>query len=182
MAKEWANKDKCHPSNGVLEPRVQMPMAKEIVRTVPGGAASQATPVRLVHYTGQTGADLSRQGSVFRAREEAWFGSGGRGFGGWFAGGQLARRSPPHAQYEGGRSRSFEMEMRNGPWSSFRGFRPPLAREGWFPCSGYCGGVRGDSFDRRDAMICANPTLEQMVRHWFYSFGTNPSAKSREHF
>jgi hypothetical protein len=25
MAKEWANKNKYHPSNGVLEPRVQMP-------------------------------------------------------------------------------------------------------------------------------------------------------------
>jgi hypothetical protein len=28
MAKEWANKDKYHPSNGVLEPRMQMPRAK----------------------------------------------------------------------------------------------------------------------------------------------------------
>jgi hypothetical protein len=27
MAKKWANKDKYHPSNGVLEPRVQMPRA-----------------------------------------------------------------------------------------------------------------------------------------------------------
>jgi hypothetical protein len=35
MAKEWANKDKYHPPNGVLEPRVQMPRAKAIVRTVP---------------------------------------------------------------------------------------------------------------------------------------------------
>jgi hypothetical protein len=35
MAKEWANKDKYHPSNGVLEPRVQMPGAKASVRTVP---------------------------------------------------------------------------------------------------------------------------------------------------
>jgi hypothetical protein len=34
MAEEWANKDKYHPSNGVLEPHVQMPRAKEIVRTV----------------------------------------------------------------------------------------------------------------------------------------------------
>jgi hypothetical protein len=34
MAKEWANKDKYHPSNGVLEPRVQMHRAKAIVRTV----------------------------------------------------------------------------------------------------------------------------------------------------
>jgi hypothetical protein len=25
---------------------------------------------------------------------------------------------------------------------------------------------------------CANPTFEQMARHWFYSFGTNPSAES----
>jgi hypothetical protein len=56
MAKEWANKDKYHPSNGVLEPRVQMPRAKASVRTVPawgerkavGGAASRATPVRPV--------------------------------------------------------------------------------------------------------------------------------------
>jgi hypothetical protein len=24
---------------------------------------------------------------------------------------------------------------------------------------------------------CANPTLEKMARHWFYSFGTNPSAE-----
>jgi hypothetical protein len=33
MAKEWANKDKYHPSDGVLEPRVQMPRAKVSVRT-----------------------------------------------------------------------------------------------------------------------------------------------------
>jgi hypothetical protein len=34
MAKEWANKDRYRPSNGVLEPRMQMPRAKAIVRTV----------------------------------------------------------------------------------------------------------------------------------------------------
>jgi hypothetical protein len=34
MTKEWANKDKYHPSDGVLEPRVQMPRAKVSVRTV----------------------------------------------------------------------------------------------------------------------------------------------------
>jgi hypothetical protein len=34
MAKEWANKDKYHLSDGVLEPRVQMPRAKASVRTV----------------------------------------------------------------------------------------------------------------------------------------------------
>jgi hypothetical protein len=34
MAKEWANKDKYHPSDGVLEPHVQMPRAKASVRIV----------------------------------------------------------------------------------------------------------------------------------------------------
>jgi hypothetical protein len=56
MGKVWANKDKYHPSNGVLEPHVQMLRAKAIVRTVPawgkrkvaGGAAGWATPVRPV--------------------------------------------------------------------------------------------------------------------------------------
>jgi hypothetical protein len=28
------------------------------------------------------------------------------------------------------------------------------------------------------ALVGANPTFEQMARHWFYSFGTNPSVES----
>jgi hypothetical protein len=68
VLKEWANKDKYHPSDGVLEPRVQMPKAKVSVGTVPawgerkavGGAAGRATPVRPVSGTGQTGAGLDR--------------------------------------------------------------------------------------------------------------------------
>jgi hypothetical protein len=47
-----------------------------------------------------------------------------------------------------------------------------------FPHGGYSGGVRGGSFGRKDGLVCANPTFEQMARHWFYSFGTNPSAES----
>jgi hypothetical protein len=90
MAKEWANKDKYHPSNGVLEPRVQMPRAKASVRTVPtwgerkavGGAASRAIPVRPVRGTGQTGAGLDRQQFGFHACTGARFGSGCRGSGG----------------------------------------------------------------------------------------------------
>jgi hypothetical protein len=35
-------------------------------------------------------------------------------------------------------------------------------------------------------LMCANSTFEQMAQHWFYSFGTNPSAESfvcsRAHF
>jgi outer membrane biosynthesis protein TonB len=73
MAKEWANKDKYHPSDVVLEPRVQMPRAKASVRTIPawgerkvvGGAAGRATPVRSVRGTGQTGAGLTGSSSGF---------------------------------------------------------------------------------------------------------------------
>jgi hypothetical protein len=189
MEKEWANKDKYHPSNGVLVPRVQMPSAKASVRTVPawgerkavGGATGQATPVGPVRGTGQTGVGLDRQQFGFCARTGARFGSVGRGSSGWageFVGGQFARRSPPHAQYGDGRSRSFELERRDGPRLSFHGFGPPPVREGWFPHSGYHGGVHGDRFGRKDGLDCANPNFEQMARHWFYSFGTNPSAES----
>jgi hypothetical protein len=34
-----------------------------------------------------------------------------------------------------------ELERRDGPQSSFRGFSPPLVSEGWFPRNGYHGGV-----------------------------------------
>jgi hypothetical protein len=33
-------------------------------------------------------------------------------------------------------------------------------------------------FGRRDGLVCANPTFEQMARHWFCPFGTNPSVES----
>jgi hypothetical protein len=42
MAKEWANKDKYHPSIGVLEPHVQMPRAKASVRIVPAWGERKA--------------------------------------------------------------------------------------------------------------------------------------------
>jgi hypothetical protein len=56
MAKEWANKDRYRPSNGLPKPRMQMPRTKVIVRTVPawgqqkvvGGAVGRAPPVRPV--------------------------------------------------------------------------------------------------------------------------------------
>jgi hypothetical protein len=70
------------------------------------------------------------------------------------------------------------MERRDDPRFSFCGFGPPLGREAWFPRSGYRGGARGGSFGRKDGLECANPTFEQMAWHWFYSFGTNPSAES----
>jgi hypothetical protein len=176
MAKEWANKDKYHPSDGVLEPRMQMPRAKASVRTVPAwgerkavrGGAAQATLVRPVRGTGQTGVGLDRQQFGFRARTGARVASRGRGFGGWvgeFAGGQLARRSPPRAQYENGRGRGFELERRDVPRAFFRGSGPPPDREGWFPHGGYRGGVRGGNFGRKDGLVGANPTFKQIARH-----------------
>jgi hypothetical protein len=91
VAKDWANKDMYHPSNGALEPRVQMSRAKVSVRTVPawgerkaaGGAACRAAPVRPARHNGQTGAGLGRQRAGFRAHGESRFGFGGRGSGGW---------------------------------------------------------------------------------------------------
>jgi hypothetical protein len=188
MAKEWANKDKYHPPNGVLEPRVQMPEDKASMRTVPTwgerkaveGAGGLATTVRPVRGTSQTGAGLDREQFGFRARIGARVGSGGHGSGGWageFVGGQFSRCSPPRAQHGNGRSRSFELDRRDGPRFSFCGFGHPPVREGRFPR----GGVHGGSFGRKDVLDCADPTFEQMAWHWFYSFGTNPSAESFVH-
>jgi hypothetical protein len=47
MEKEWANKDKYHPSNGVLEPCVHMPRAKTSVRTIPTWGERKAQEVLL---------------------------------------------------------------------------------------------------------------------------------------
>jgi hypothetical protein len=171
MAKEWANKDKYHASSGVLEPHVEMPRAKVSVRTVPawgerkagGGAAGSVKPVRPVLKLVEPVWGLQGGKFVFRAREESRFVSGGRVSGGWSgesASGQFTRRSLSCAQYGDGRSHSFEMERRDDPRFSFRGFGPPLGREGWFPQSGHRGGVRGGSFDRRDALDCANPHFQ----------------------
>jgi hypothetical protein len=189
MAKEWANKDKYHPSSGVLEPRVQMPKAKASVRIVPawgerksvGGVVGGVKPIRPVLEPVRPVWGLQSGKFGFRAREESRSVSGGRGSGGWSReslGGQFARRSPSRVQYGCGRSRSFEVERRDDPRFSFHGFGPPPGGEGWFPLSGYRGGVRGGSFCRKDGFVCGKPTFEQMARHWFYSFGTNPSVES----
>jgi hypothetical protein len=47
MAKEWANKDKYHPSDGVLEPHVQMPRAKASGRIVPAWVSERLLEVLL---------------------------------------------------------------------------------------------------------------------------------------
>jgi hypothetical protein len=106
MAKEWANKDKYHPFDGVLEPRVQLPRAKASVRSIRawgerkavGGAAAQATLVRPVWSTGQTGvehrSDRCRPGQAAvwvscSYRCEVWFWSSWF----WWLSWRLCRRS-----------------------------------------------------------------------------------------
>jgi hypothetical protein len=181
MAKEWANKDRYHPSSGVLERRVQMPRAKAGVRTVPAwgerkAAGGVAGGVKLVRPI------WSLQGGKFgfRAPEESRFVSGGRGSGGWsgeFAGGEFDGRSPPCDQYEFGRGRNFESQRGYVPCFPYRGSRTPPVRWEWFSHGGsrsYWFDRMERSFDRRGRMDVANPTFEEMARRWFDTFGTNP--------
>jgi hypothetical protein len=92
---------------------------------------------------------------------------GGRRVG--FGHGEFAGRSFARGQYEyGGNDRNFRSQRSYGPRSPLRGTRsPPRGRVGVPP--------------RRDRMDFANTTFEQMVRHWFDSFCTNPSAESFAH-
>jgi hypothetical protein len=86
-----------------------------------------------------------------------------------FRRGEFAGRSFTRGQYEyGGNDRSFRSQRSYGPWSPLRGTRsPPRGHVGVPP--------------RRDRMDFANPTFEQMARHWFDLFCTNPSAESFAH-
>jgi hypothetical protein len=68
----------------------------------------------------------------------------------------------------GGDDHSFRSQRSYGPQSPLHGTRsPPRGRVGVPP--------------RRDRMDFANHTFEQMARHWFDLFCTNPSAESFAH-
>jgi hypothetical protein len=92
---------------------------------------------------------------------------GGRRVG--FGCGEFSRCSFARGQYEyGGNDRSFRSQRSYVPQSPLRSMcSPPRGRVGVQP--------------RRDRMDFANPMFEQMVRHWFDSFCTNPSAESFAH-
>jgi hypothetical protein len=85
MAKEWANKDRYHPSHGVPELRMPLPKGKVFVRTVlawrdkraSGGGKSvgRGPPDRLVRVTGQTGARQSAGELGFRGHDARGFSS-----------------------------------------------------------------------------------------------------------
>jgi hypothetical protein len=68
----------------------------------------------------------------------------------------------------GGNDRSFRSHRSYGPQSPLHGTcSPPRGRVGVPP--------------RRDSMDFTNPAFEQMARHWFDSFCTNPSVESFAH-
>jgi hypothetical protein len=194
MAKEWANKDRYHPFHGVPEPRMSLPKGKGFVYTVPawrdkrasGGdkAAGRGPLARPVRVTGQTGARQIAGEFGFPGCDARGFSPFSRGTDGkhlQFRGVEFAGRSPSRDQYEFGRGRSFESQRGYRPWSFFRGTRTPLVRREWFSH----GGSRFDRvdrmdhiFDRHGRMSVADPTFEEMARHWFNTFGTNPSVES----
>jgi hypothetical protein len=91
MTKEWANKDKYHPSDGVLEPRVQMPRAKASVRTVPAWESERLLEVLLA---GLHRSDRCRPGQAAvrvscSYRCEVWFWRSWF----WWLGWRVCRRS-----------------------------------------------------------------------------------------
>jgi hypothetical protein len=108
-----------------------------------------------------------RERREFVPRGEPPHREGGRRVG--FGRGEFAGRSFAHGQYEyGGNDRSFRSQRSYGTRSSLSGTRStPRRRVGVPP--------------RRDKMDFANPAFEQMARHWFDSFCTNPSAESFAH-
>jgi hypothetical protein len=129
MEKKWANKDKYHPSNGVLEPRVQMPKAKGSVRIVlawgerkvTGGVAGGEKPARPVWR--QQGASLVFMlvTSLSLLQEIVVLVVGLE----TLQVVSLLGVLPLVLNTRIGRSRGSEMERRNDPRSSFRGFGPP---------------------------------------------------------
>jgi hypothetical protein len=102
-----------------------------------------------------------RERCEFVPRGEPPHREGGRRVG--FGHGEFAGHSFARGQYEyGGNDRSLRSQRSYGPRSPLRGARsPPRGHVGVPP--------------RIDRIDFANPTFEQMVRHWFDSFCTNPN-------
>jgi hypothetical protein len=81
MEKEWANKDRYHPSHGVPESRTPLPMGKTIVRTVPAWGEKSAMGGRDPPVGVKSVRPVWRQQGDqfgFRARGESRLVAGGR--------------------------------------------------------------------------------------------------------
>jgi hypothetical protein len=131
--------------------------------------------------TGQTDAMQIAEEFGFPGRDARGFSPFSRGTYGKhleFGGVEFAGRSPPCDQYEFGRGRSFESQRGYEPLSFFHGTRTPPMRQEWFSHGGSRFDRMDHCIDRHGRMNVANPTFEEMARHWFATFGTNPSVES----
>jgi hypothetical protein len=108
---------------------------------------------------------------------EGWFPRNG-----YHGGVEFAGRSPPRNQYEFRRNRSFESQKGYGPHFPFHGTRTPPMRQGWSSHGGSKFDRMDRCIDRHGRMNVAKPTFEEMARHWFATFGTNPSVESFARF
>jgi hypothetical protein len=144
MAKEWANKDRYHPSHGVPEPRMPLSNGKGVGYTVPawrdrralggGKAAGRGPPARPIMVTGQTGAKQIAGEYGFCGNDSRGFSPFSRGTDGRYLESgsvEFAGRSSPRAQYEFGRGRSFESQRGYGPCFLLLDTRTPPMRQEW---------------------------------------------------
>jgi hypothetical protein len=171
-----------------------LPRGKAIVRIVPtwgeksamGGreAAGGVKPVRLVWKPVRPVWRQQGDKFGFHSHDESRFVAGGCGSGGWsgeFAGSQFAKCSHPYAKYGDGRSRSYEMERRNGPRSSVMILvLLQLERVGSL--------VVVTVVVFMEKALIGEILWSVLTPHWsrwlstgYYSFGTNPSAESFVH-
>jgi hypothetical protein len=67
------------------------------------------------------------------------------------------------------------------PLSFFRVTRTPPMGQEWSSHGGSRFDKMDRCIDRNGRMNVANPTFEEMARHWFATFGTNPSVESFAH-
>jgi hypothetical protein len=151
LAREQANQDSYRQSHGIPEPRVPLPR----------GVGS----VKNVGRVGDQGGRFPQRGGgeKFDRRDDGV--CAGERFG--RARGGLARRPPTRPQYGSrGDDHSFGFQRNYGPCFPPRGARTHSMGHGKF-------GGKG--------MMFANPSFEQMARHWFNFLCANPSVESLAH-
>jgi hypothetical protein len=151
LAREQANQDRYRQSRGIPEPRLPIPRGVGSVKNV-GRVGAQGG--RFPQRGG--GERFDRRDDGVRAGER--FGRARGGFAG----------CPPTRPQYGfrGDDHSFGFQRNYGPRFSPRGTCTPSMGHGKF-------GGKG--------MIFANPSFEQMARHWFNFLCPNPSVESLAH-
>jgi hypothetical protein len=151
LSREQANQDRYHQSHSIPEPRVPLPRGVGSVRSVSRVGAQGG---RFPLRGG--GERFDRRDDGVRAGER--FGQARGGFAG----------HPPTCPQYGfrGDDRSFGFQRNYGPHFPPRGARTPSMGHGKF------GSKR---------MMFANPSFEQMARHWFNFLCADPIVESLAH-